>query len=310
MKKYVFALLPLVLLCSCESNEKLTLTVACPSGAPALSMYEHLRDENVEISNAQTVSSYFQAGSKDIIILPTNAGAKMIQKTNAPYKLAATVTFGNFFLASTGNDSNNTLDKDDYVVVFQQNNIPDLLFKYVYGTDYTNVHYVADVNAASRCLISGKNESDSNAEAAYVLVAQPVLSVALQQNTNASIYSNIQELYKSKSGGKRITQASIFVNNSVNEKKARNFLREIKDDVEDLLHEPSELDEAIRESGLEAETVASKIGSPTIIKNILQNGNTIGIGFQWADVNKSDIDAFLNTLGQDSTTDDIYFKHD
>ncbi len=310
MKKYVFALLPLVLLCSCESNEKLTLTVACPSGAPALSMYEHLRDENVEISNAQTVSSYFQAGSKDIIILPTNAGAKMIQKTNAPYKLAATVTFGNFFLASTGNDSNNTLDKDDYVVVFQQNNIPDLLFKYVYGTDYTNVHYVADVNAASRCLISGKNESDSNAEAAYVLVAQPVLSVALQQNTNASIYSNIQELYKSKSGGKRITQASIFVNNSVNEKKARNFLREIKDDVEDLLHEPSELDEAIRESGLESETVASKIGNPTIIKNILQNGNTIGIGFQWADVNKSDIDAFLNTLGQDSTTDDIYFKHD
>ena len=310
MKKYVFALLPLVLLCSCESNEKLTLTVACPSGAPALSMYEHLRDENVEISNAQTVSSYFQAGSKDIIILPTNAGAKMIQKTNAPYKLAATVTFGNFFLASTGNDSNNTLDKDDYVVVFQQNNIPDLLFKYVYGTDYTNVHYVADVNAASRCLISGKNESDSNAEAAYVLVAQPVLSVALQQNTNASIYSNIQELYKSKSGGKRITQASIFVNNSVNEKKARNFLREIKDDVEDLLHEPSELDEAIRESGLESETVASKIGNPTIIKNLLQNGNTIGIGFQWADVNKSDIDAFLNTLGQDSTTDSVYFKHD
>lgn len=310
MKKYAFALLPLVLLCSCENNEKLTLTVACPSGAPALSMYEHLGDENVEISNAQTVSSYFQAGSKDIVILPTNAGVKMIQKTNAPFKLAATVTFGNFFLASTGNDSNNTLDKDDYVVVFQQNNIPDLLFKYVYGTDYTNVHYVADVNAASRCLISGKNESDSNAEAAYVLMAQPVLSVALQQNTNASIYSNIQELYKSKSGGKRITQASIFVNNSVNEKKARNFLREIKDDVEDLLHEPSELDEAVRESGLEAETVASKIGNPTIIKSLLQNGNTIGIGFQWADVNKPDIDAFLNTLGQDSTTDSIYFKHD
>lgn len=312
-KKYLIALLPLLLLTGCNDihdDDPLNLTVACPSGAPALAFYEHLADKNLEISNANTVSSYFQAGSKDIVVLPTNAGVKMIQKMNAPYKIAATITFGNFYLAATGNDANGTLDKDDYIVVFQQNNIPDLLFKYVYGTDYTNIHYVSDAAAASRCLISGKNESDSNAEAAYVLTAQPALAAALSQNSKASVYADIQELYKSKTNGERMTQASIFVNNSLSHRTVKEFIIDIKDDIEDLLHEPSELDEAIRESGLETEAITSKIGNPTLIKNLLNNGNKIGLGFQWADVNKPGIDSFLTALGQETSSDTIYFNHD
>ena len=308
MKRYALAILPLLLLSSCDLDDKLNLSVASPNGAPAISLYEYLSDKNCEISNAQTVSSYMQSGSKDIIILPTNAGVKMIQNNNAPYKIAATVTFGNFFLASTGNDDNETLDKDDYVVVFQQNSIPDQLFKCVYGTDFSNVHYVADANAAARVLISGKNESDSNTNADYVLVAQPSLSSALGQNSKAKLHSNVQELYKEKTGGKEIMQASIFVNNSVSKAKAKDFLEEIEDDIEDLIEDPSSLDEALLESKLDNEVIASKIGDPATIKYLLSNGNQIGIGYKNAYLNKSSIDAFLNTLGQNITTDEIYFR--
>ncbi len=310
MKKYIFALLPLFLLASCGDSNNLELTIASPNGAPALSLYEYLGDKNVEISNAQTVTSYFQSGSKDVVILPTNAGVKMIQNTNAPYKLAATVTFGNFFLASTGLDLNGTVDKDDYIVIFQQNSIPDYLFKYVYGDvfDFTNVHYVTDVNAASRCLISGKNESDSNNEVDYVLMAQPALANALSQNPSAFVYANLQSMYQAKTNGKEIMQASIFVSDSADEKKAKEFLEEIKDDMKDLLEDPSSLDEAIKESGLENEAVVLKIGNPATIKSLLSDNNQIGIGFKYAYQNKLAIDSFLNTLGQDSTTDEIYLR--
>ncbi len=307
-KHYALALLPLLLLSSCDADEKLNVTVASPNGAPAISLYEYLGDQNCEISNAQTVSSYMQSGNKDVVILPTNAGVKMIQKNDAPYKLAATVTFGNFFLASTGNDENATLDKDDYVVVFQQNSIPDQLFKYVYGSDFANVHYVADASAAARVLISGKNESDSNSDADYVLVAQPSLSSALSQNNKAAVHSDVQSLYAQKSGGKKIMQASIFINNSLSNKKAKDFLEEIEDDVEDLLEDPSSLDEALLESKLENEVIASKIGDPSTIKYLIANNNQIGIGYANAYINKSSIDSFLATLGQEATTDDIYFR--
>ncbi len=198
MKKRVLLLLGAAMLTSCSNKmNELDLSVASPSGAPAISLYNFLSDQNLEVSNAQTVISYFSVGMKDAVILPTDVGVKMIQKTNypTPYKLAASVTFGNFFLASTGNDLNNQLDKDDYVVVFQQNAVPDLLFKYVYGNDFTNVHYVADVNAAARCLISGKNEAEGNALVSYVLMAQPALTNALNLNSKASIHSNLQSLY-------------------------------------------------------------------------------------------------------------------
>lgn len=309
MKKRYLALLPVLLLTSCTSGERdLELSVASPNGAPAISLYNHLGDKNVEISNAQTATSYFQSGAKDVVILPTNAGVKMIQKQNAPFKLAATVTFGNFFLASTGNDENKTLDKTDYVVVFQQNAIPDQLFKFVYGSDFSNVHYVTDVNAASRCLISGKNESDSNAVVDYVLVAQPALAASLKQNQSASVHSNLQSLYKDKTGGKEITQASIFINNSVDHTKAKSFLNTIKNEVTDLLKKPSLLDQAMKRSGLEEEIITQKISNPQMVKTLIENGNQIGIGFKSAYENKASIDAFLATLGQEASTDEVYFR--
>ena len=204
MKKYIFSLVGLLLatmIAGCKSNntqsdkseteskeEPISLNIACPSGAPALSLWNMYFQNNVEINaSANNVIAYLSADSnKDIVIAPTNALVAVIKK-NVPFKIAATITFGNFYIASTGHDDNNQMDKDDYVVLFQQNGLPDKLFQYVYGNDFTNLHYVEAASNANACLISGVNIADNNAQVDYVLVPQPALTGGLSKNKNASL---------------------------------------------------------------------------------------------------------------------------
>ena len=155
-KKFIIIILIPVMLTGCSPRQStLEVTVGCPAGAPALSLYDNIKDEKVEIVTPKAVSSlltYMANGKKDAIIVPTNAGVDAI-KAGAKFKIAATLTFGNFYIASTGKDDNDTLDADDYLVCSQENNIVGLIFRAVYGTTYTNVHYVAD------CCIAGKLSS-------------------------------------------------------------------------------------------------------------------------------------------------------
>lgn len=61
------------------------------------------KSENVEINaDATNVLSYLSADStKDIVIAPTNAlVAKVMKDKLTNFKIAANITFGNFYLAS------------------------------------------------------------------------------------------------------------------------------------------------------------------------------------------------------------------
>ena len=281
------------------------LTIACPIGAPAMALYNRLFSDKVEINKPDNVQTWLSEGKKDIVIAPTNAGVAFINAKKANYKLAATVTFGNFFIASTGHNTDNKMDKDNYVVVFQQNNLPDKLFKYIYGSDY-NVHYVADNGAATRCLISGVNESDNNASVDYVLVAQPSLMRGLKQNQSASLYANLQDAYKEKANCE-FTQASIFVNNSLSKEKADSFLDEIKEDVETLIAKPEEIVntafEDIEDVQLSAKLSVGKAEAIQTIKD-----GTMGLSFKYAKDIKPLIDAFMVNLSfGNETSEEIYY---
>ena len=332
MKKYLLPLIISLSLVGCtnpkrtgesESNDStpssesepasedvdITLSIACPSGAPALSLYKIFAKSNVEINaDANNVLAYLSPNStKDIIIAPTNAIAA-IQKKNAPFKIAATITFGNFYIASTGNDANGTLDKDDYLVLFQQNGLPDKIFKYVYGSDYTNIHYVTAASDAASCAISGINISDNNKKVDYVLVPQPALTNVLSKNANAAQYANVQEDYKTVSNGLELTQASIFVNTNADKTQVDAFLRQAERDINGLLANPELIVEAL--DNLENEQAIAKFGAaPAMLKKVLTT-NSIGLGYKNALDNKASIDNFLTSLGflNEATTEEIYYQ--
>ncbi|MCR5491286.1 MAG: hypothetical protein K6F32_04065 [Bacilli bacterium] len=296
-----------------HSAVPVTLKVACPAGAPAVAFYQHIQESEqyLEInSNASNVVGYLTENSgKDIVVAPTNAGITSIVKKSAPYKIAATITFGNFYVASTGNDEDKTMNNDDYVVLFQQNNVPDKLFNYVYGDlGLTNIHYVNAASDAAKALISGVDSSNDNAKVDYVLMAEPALSTALSKNANASEYSNLQTAFAAKSNDMALTQASIFVSNSADEISVASYLKDLETAVKDFLGNPTVIDSYL--NGLEEEAITSKFNaSAAVLKTMASNDNRMGLGFVEAAENKDAIANFMKIFGMESVSEEVYFNY-
>lgn len=315
MKKLNLVLLTIfmiALLVGCGKTTKVTnndvttleLSVATPSGAPAIAFYAHLLEDNLEVNSvAQNVVAYLTSSStKDVVVAPTNAGIQAIVNKGATFKLAAVITFGNFFIVSCGTDSDNTLNEGDKVLAFQETNVAGKLFQYVYGDKGLDVEYLSDLQAVKTKVLTQESE-----EYDYLLLAQPVVSAILNQKSNYSVYANVQDDYKTKTGGKSITQASIFVKDGLDKAKVNSFLSMIKNDIETLKNNPNVLVE--KTNDVTDEAFAAKIsGTKALIKNLITNNNQIGIGFEYAYEYKASIDAFIATLGMNATNEEIYWR--
>ncbi|MCQ2087556.1 MAG: hypothetical protein MJZ37_05765 [Bacilli bacterium] len=283
-----------------------TVKVICPTGAPAVAFYNHASDENFETNGAPAnILSFLNASSPyDVVVIDTVSGLKAI-KNGAPYKMHSTITFGNFFIASTGNDEDETMSSDDKIVLFGKNQTPDLLFHYIYGNQYDDaIEYVNAVTDAASCLASGKNVL-TGSDVDYVFIAQPALFSTLN-NTNAPTYgksaiaANIQELYKNKTNNKSIVQASVFVKNGSN---CDEYLEILKSDIETLLDFPTEVETAL--GSVDEDEVKAKYGVPArIMKAVVANNNGLGLGFKKARDNLADINNFINIFGLEGINED------
>ncbi len=310
MKKVLPLLSTLALLAGCASKgpTNLEVSVLCPTGAPALAFYNYATDTNFETNaNAsEGILPLMLKGEKDVVILPTNAGVQAITKKSAPYKLAATITFGNVYLASTGHDADNTLNDGDYIILFSQGQVPDLLFHYVFGdTLDSNAHYVSSGTDAAKCLKQGKNITSNNEDVDYVLIAEPALQNVLNTTPNVKVAKNIQEEYKTKSNGLDIFQASVFINNNLDYSKAKSFLKQLEKDVKDGLKDVNKVKEGL----VKAENLTSKYGVPSVevVEQTFANNNSMGLGYKNAKENKAAIDNFLSLFNIAETNEEIYF---
>lgn len=319
MKKALLLLIPAMLLAGCGSKNTSTntssskevdtkdLKIVCPTGAPAFAFYNHSANENFETNSTPSniVAMLSESSNKDVVVIDTVSGIKAINN-GAPYKLAASITFGNFFIASTGNDENKTMEAGDTIVLFGQNQTPDLIFHYLYGNTYdASIEYVTNVQDAAKCLISGKNAVTSST-VDYVFVAQPVLFNALSKNANASKYVDVQTAYKEKSGGKSLIQASVFVRNSTEGAKKDKFLEDLSGDIKAAVENPEVITTAL--AGLEAEEAQALYGvAPAVAVNVLKDNNGLGLGYKKGKDIKADIDSFVSLFSLENTNEEIYY---
>ena len=246
------------------------------------------------------------AGQKDVVVLPTNAGMNSIIK-NAPYKIAATITFGNFYVASLHNDGNNVMDENDTILLFQKGNVPDKLFHYVYGDTFNaKIHYVSAVNDVAVAVRDKKFvEEDREFVPNYVLTAEPsYTNLYSQYNSYFSEYANLQEEYKTKSNNKEIFQASVFIKNTVETNLANAFLNKLESDINAAISDSSKLSEGMNK----VEAPATFFGiAPQMAVNVLNNNNRMGLGFKKAKANKAAIDQFLTLFNITETNEENYF---
>lgn len=288
-----------------------SLKIITPTGAPAFAMYGEANNPNFETnSEASSIVAMMSTGKYDVVVLPTNAGFNAINK-GVQYQIAATVTFGNLFVASTGNDEDGKMDKDDSIILFQQGNVPDKIFHYVYGDELdTAASYVNDASEASKCLLTGKNVASNNEPVDYVLMAEPALTTVLSNENGATygkaaVYANLQEEYAKKANGLELFQASVFVSKSSEKDKVKAFLSATEKSIKSALEDSTKITEALGS----LEDPVTKYGvNPTVAANVLKKNNGMGLGFKYAFENKDAIDNFLSLFGIGETNEEVYFK--
>ena len=290
--------------------DRTSLSIITPAGAPALAFYNYANLSNFETnSNPQTgIIPLMVSGQKDVVVLPTNAGVQAIKNKNANYQLAATITFGNFYLVSMGNDSNNQLDAGDKVLLFQQGNVPDKVFHYVYGDTYdSNVYYVSAVSDAAAAANAGSfvdAESGNRITPNYVMLAEPVLTNVLKNKTNITVYADMQAKYAEKSNNLPLFQASVFIKKTVERNKAEAFLGSLKEDIEAAIKEPT-----LMSAGMNKTTEPQVLFgvAPRMAENVLKKNNGMGLGFKNAKENKAAVNNFLQLFGIEGLNEEVYF---
>lgn len=242
MKKKLTAVMLLValvlsigLLTACnKSNNKgngndVTLTFAAPEGTPALAIARLITDNksisgknvNYKIVNPSNIAKEMQAGLSDLVIMPVNAGATLINK-GADYKLVSVAVDGSLYLVGKS-ETAKTLTINDIkgkkIACIGQQGVPGLVFRYILKAN--NISIVDSPEKVSENSVYIKYASDGmqaraaveNGSVDYAVVGEPAATTFKTKGFNAQM--DLQAEYKKLSGKETYPQAGIFVKSSL-----------------------------------------------------------------------------------------------
>lgn len=247
MKKKLTAVMLLValvlsigLLTACnKGNNKgngndVTLTFAAPEGTPALAIARLITDNksisgknvNYKIVNPSNIAKEMQAGLSDLVIMPVNAGATLINK-GADYKLVSVAVDGSLYLvgkSDTATTATTTLTIDDIkgkkIACIGQQGVPGLVFRYILKEN--NISIVDDVKNLNDTNVYVQYASDGtqaraaveNKSVDYAVVGEPA-ATTFKMKFGFNAQMDLQTEYKKVSGKETYPQAGIFVKSSL-----------------------------------------------------------------------------------------------
>lgn len=243
MKKKLTAVMLLValvlsigLLTACNKDNKkgngndVTLTFAAPEGTPALAIARLITDNksisgknvNYKIVNPSNIAKEMQAGLSDLVIMPVNAGATLINK-GADYKLVSVAVDGSLYLVGKSEKAT-TLTIDDIkgkkIACIGQQGVPGLVFRYILKEN--NISIVDSPKNVPENSVYVKYASDGtqaktavdNNEVDFAVVGEPAATTfKIRFGFNAQM--DLQAEYKKVSGKVTYPQAGIFVKSSL-----------------------------------------------------------------------------------------------
>ena len=242
MKKKLTAVMLLValvlsigLLTACnKGNNKgngndVTLTFAAPEGTPALAIARLITDNksisgknvNYKIVNPSNIAKEMQAGLSDLVIMPVNAGATLINK-GADYKLVSVAVDGSLYLVGKS-ETATTLTIDEIrgkrIACIGQQGVPGIVFRYILKEN--NINIVDSPEKVSENSVYVQYAGDGlqaktaveNKSVDYAVVGEPAATTFKTKGFNAQM--DLQAEYKKVSGKETYPQAGIFVKSSL-----------------------------------------------------------------------------------------------
>lgn len=194
----------------CHSNEKTSINILCPTGAPSLSLvseYENLiKDGRVDfVDGSDTlVSELVKDNSEyDMIIAPINVGAKLMAEKQTQFQLTGVLTWGNLYLVGTDEKE---LQNEGEIALFGKGSVPERI--YSHSVSQFDIHlkakYYNSATLVQQQLISKKVKVGLLAEP----LATATIAKAKQSNLELRIIGDLQMNYEH---GQGYPQASIFV---------------------------------------------------------------------------------------------------
>lgn len=243
MKKKLTAVMLLValvlsigLLTACNKDDNkgngndVTLTFAAPEGTPALAIARLITDNksisgknvNYKIVNPSNIAKEMQAGLSDLVIMPVNAGATLINK-GADYKLVSVAVDGSLYLVGKS-ETATTLTIDDIkgkkIACIGQQGVPGLVFRYILKAN--NISIVDDVKNLNDTSVYVQYAGDGwqaktaveNKSVDYAVVGEPA-ATTFKMKFGFNAQMDLQAEYKKVSGKETYPQAGIFVKSSL-----------------------------------------------------------------------------------------------
>lgn len=246
MKKKLTAVMLLValvlsigLLTACNKGNKkgngndVTLTFAAPEGTPALAIARLITDNksisgknvNYKIVNPSNIANEMRTENSDLVIMPVNAGAKLISN-GAKYKLVSVAVDGSLYLVGKigKSETATTLTIDDIkgkkIACIGQQGVPGLVFRYILKENNINivdspekvpensvyVQYAGDGLQAKTAVENGSVD--------YAVVGEPA-ATTFKMKFGFNAQMDLQAEYKKVSGKETYPQAGIFVKSSL-----------------------------------------------------------------------------------------------
>lgn len=260
-------------LASCNKDK---LNMIVPYGAPQFAQLymQESNDYDVTIvQGADPLVAAFASESYDVIIAPTNLGAKLYQ-SKPVYQLAASITWGNYYLISKDFIALDDLE-DQEIIAFGQNQTPDAILQYVLDDSSIHITYLDSLSSVvSEFLLDGSQ---------IYLVAEPSLSLIEASHTVNVI--DIKQLYQDKTGRDSFPQASVFVHHKLSDDIVDKIKNDIKNSIEKTLNKLDETALLAIELGIQMDQ--------EIIKSSFLNSNIL---YKSSDDAKEDIIVYLEML--------------
>ena len=289
-----------------SQDDKKTITVYAPDGAPALALAKFIADKEdfgtgaevgYNVVAASSIGTVMQQGKGDIIVMPVNAASKLYAANSSdPYKMAAVITHGNLYIMSKTDLTLQDL-KGKVVGVIGQGNVPDLTFKAVLKA--ANCEYeVSETAVAGKVALKYFSDASELIPAlktgsmAIGLLPEPAANKLTGMDSAFKYALDLQELYDAET--RTYPQAVVMIKSSVltaYPELVSNFGGKVADAVSWVKANAADAAEAVK--SVLAEGLTPSLSAANLNATVVDNCK---ISWQSATNAKTEVQAYINTI--------------